>query len=311
MNGTAPALSHHSKVAVIINPIAGGVRPAAARRRVEYATRFIAQHRLDGEVLVTTRPGHARELAQQALARQATLVIAWGGDGTVSEVASALAFSPAVLAVVPSGSGNGLARELGIPRDPHAALGEAIAGEVMVMDAGEIDGRLFFNVAGIGFDARVAERFAAGGAGHRGPARYLTSVVRELFRYDATEYVVSIDGKTSSEWPLLMAIANSRQYGNGALIAPKARIDDGRLDVVIVDDRSPLEALVQAGRLFLGTLEAGTGVSMTPAIAVEVSAEEPILFHLDGEPHIGGSSVVARVRPGALRVVCRSGRGRG
>lgn len=292
-----------SKVAIIINPISGGPRPAAARRRIEYATRFIAQQGLDGDVLVTERPGHAHDLARQALADQVTLVIAWGGDGTVNEVASALAFSPAALAVVPGGSGNGLASELGMSADPHAALAQAVTGEVQSMDAGEIDGHLFFNVAGIGLDARVAQRFAQGGTGHRGPARYVTSVLRELLRYEATEYVLSVDGVTSHVWPLLMAIANSRQYGNGALIAPKARIDDGRLDVVIVDEQSPFETLVHAGRLFLGTLAAGPAVSMTTAVAVEVSADTPVAFHVDGEPRVGGRSVRARVRPSALRVV--------
>src|SRR5262245_20218832 len=103
---------------------------------------------LRAEVFLTERGGHARELATGALERGATVVVAWGGDGTVNEVAAALAFRHAALGVVPSGSGNGLARELGIPTDPAAALTIALAGRLRVIDCGELDGRLFVNVAG-------------------------------------------------------------------------------------------------------------------------------------------------------------------
>ena len=111
------------KVVVIINPISGaGRRRDVARRRAEQAAALIEQRRLNAEVFVTERPGHARELAQAARRRGVTLFVAWGGDGTVNEVGSALVGSDASLAIVPSGSGNGLARELGIPLDPASAF---------------------------------------------------------------------------------------------------------------------------------------------------------------------------------------------
>ena len=103
-----------------------------------------------------------------ALSRGATMCVAWGGDGTVNEVASALAFTPVALAIVPSGSGNGLARELGVPLDAVSALTVAIDGRDRIIDAGEIEGRLFFNIAGLGLDARIAHRFAVNGLARRG-----------------------------------------------------------------------------------------------------------------------------------------------
>ena len=184
---------------------------------------------------MTERPGHARELAAAALARGVSTVLAWGGDGTVNEVASALAFRDAALAIIPSGSGNGLARELGIPLEPAGAFAVAFEGRELVIDAGELDGHLFFNIAGIGLDARVAHGFSAGGLR---PARLCTVLeiaARELFTYNPEVHTIVTDGGSLRERALLIAIANARQYGNGALIAPWARVDDGQLDVVVIE----------------------------------------------------------------------------
>jgi diacylglycerol kinase (ATP) len=292
------------RVAVIINPISGaGRRRDVARRRAELAASLIEQRRLDAEVFVTERQGHARLLAEAALRRGVTLFVAWGGDGTVNEVASALVHSSASLAIVPSGSGNGLARELGIPFDPVAAFDVAVHGRAELMDAGEIDGHLFFNIAGFGLDARVAHRFAETGLERRGFARYLELAARELLTFRPVEYTITTDGSSVRVLPLIVAIANSRQYGNGALIAPNARIDDGKLDVIVVSHRSPLAVLRHARRLFSGTLARVPGVSMTPAVTVNISSATSLVYHVDGEPHTGGRSVNARVRPAALRVM--------
>ena len=290
-------------IAVIINPISGaGRRPDVARQRAERATAFLVGHGVDGEVFVTERAGHARELAMAALGRGVTLCVAWGGDGTVNEVASALAFTPASVAIIPSGSGNGLSREVGIPFDPKMAFDIALGGRDRVIDAGEIEGRLFFNLAGIGLDARVAHRFAATGLARRGFLRYLEIAGNEVFRRSQHDHVITIDGESRRTRVLLVAIANGRQYGNGALIAPQARVDDGVLDVIVVDDRSPWNVLRHAPKLFRGRLADVPGVTMSIATRVEVASSERLMYHVDGEPCEGNSSVSARIRPGALRV---------
>jgi len=145
--------------AIIINPISGGVTPERARQRAELASQIIDTHGDPAEVFVTERRGHARELAKAALARGARLVMAWGGDGTINEVASALAFQEVPLGIVPAGSGNGLARELGVATRPDRAIADALQAEPRPMDLGEVNDRLFVNVAGIGFDAYVAAEF--------------------------------------------------------------------------------------------------------------------------------------------------------
>jgi diacylglycerol kinase (ATP) len=291
-------------VAVIVNPISGtGGRPEIARQRVDRAAAELRRRGIDGSVDMSERPGHARELARDALDRGVRLVLAWGGDGTVNEVASVLAFSNAALGIVPSGSGNGLARELGIPFDPAAAFDVALrAGIDRIIDAGELDGHLFFNIAGIGLDARVALRFAAGGLVRRGFWRYLEIAVGELLTFAPDEHTITVDGASERVRALVIAIANGRQYGNGALIAPHAAPDDGKLDVVTVAQRPLPVTLAQLPRLFDGTVDRVRGVTTRRGETVEITSGRPVVFHVDGEPFAGGALVRATVRPGALRV---------
>ena len=293
-------------VAVIINPISGITgRLGAARTRAEQAAALIAARGLDAQVFVTERQGHARELAEAALTRGVVSVLAWGGDGTVNEVASALAFRDATLGIIPSGSGNGLARELRIPLDPARAFAVALGGRECRIDGGELDRRLFFNIAGIGLDARVAHCFADSFA-RRGLVRYLTIAARELFTFRSSPYAIVTDGAMVRVDALLIAIANARQYGNGALIAPAAALDDGRLDVVVVAGRSPFATILQAPRLFTGQIGRAPGVTSVKAVEVEVTSDHAVPYHVDGEPFVGGLSVRARSRPGALRLVVPS-----
>jgi diacylglycerol kinase (ATP) len=290
-------------VAVIINPISGtGGRLDVARARAEQAAALLVARGVEPDVSLTEHPGHGRQLAELALQRGASTVLAWGGDGTVNDVASVLAFRDAALAVVPSGSGNGLARELRIPFDPAAAIALAFDGRDYVMDAGELDGRLFFNVAGIGLDARVAHEFAAGGLVRRGFLRYLEITARELFTFRPDDHTIVIDGVPMRERTLIIALANARQYGNGALIAPDARIDDGCLDIVVIAHRSPLRAVLQVPRVFLGQIAQVPGVTIHRATHVEITSARPVLYHVDGEPFAGAASISGRIRPRALRV---------
>jgi diacylglycerol kinase (ATP) len=288
-------------IAVIINPISGtGGRVDAARRRAEMAVDLAAARGRRAEVFVTERAGHARELAAGALARGVSLVVAWGGDGTVNEVASTLAFRDAALAVIPSGSGNGLARELGIPFEPPSAFAVAFGGRVRTIDCGELDGRLFFNIAGCGLDALVAHRFA--GRARRGFLRYLEVSAREIGRYRPDDHTILADGQCLRGRALLVAIANARQYGNGALIAPDARLDDGRLDLVIVAHRSWWQTLRHVPKLFSGRIAHVPGVTMVPATEIRLTWPGPVLYHVDGEPFTGGAVLTARAHRAALKV---------
>ncbi len=169
---------------VVINPISGVRAYPGGVAEVELAGRVLRQAGYDTRVTVTLGPGHATEVAGEAATTGTDLVVAWGGDGTMNEVARALAFGPVALAIVPAGSGNGLARDLGVPLEAEAALALAGTGRRRRIDAGEVNGQLFFNVAGVGLDARVAGAFAER-KGRRGLSRYVQVGARELLRYQA------------------------------------------------------------------------------------------------------------------------------
>jgi YegS/Rv2252/BmrU family lipid kinase len=252
-------------------------------------------------VRVTEGPGHALELAREAVAARVALVCAWGGDGTVNEVARAVAGTGTALGIVPAGSGNGLARELGLPREPAAALGVALGRRERVIDVGDAEGHLFVNLAGIGLDAVVAARFNARG-GRRGLGPYVWMGAQELLRYRARPYTIRFGDEVWREEALAVICANARQYGGGAIVAPTARPDDGQLDVVVVAPRPPLLALRDSLHLFRGTLDRAPGVRTRRTPAVEIAAREPILFHVDGEAVAAGPAITVRVRPAVLRV---------
>jgi diacylglycerol kinase (ATP) len=288
---------------IIINPISGGASPREARARAQLALAVVDTHGDPVEVLMTEAVGHARELAKAVVRRGARLVLAWGGDGTINEVVSALAFDDVPLGIVPAGSGNGLARELGVHPRPERAIADALQAVPRAMDLGEIDGRLFANVAGIGFDAHIASRFAT--ATRRGFVGYAGITVRALRSYVPQHYRISIDGVETSHRAILVTIANSAQFGNNARIAPGARVDDGELDLVVVEERSRIATICQVPRLFNGTANRIRGCTIRRIRAVTIESEQPMAYHVDGEPIAGGTRLKARIHPGALMVAVR------
>jgi len=289
-------------VAIIINPLSGGASPSKGRKRAELAADALAKCGEEADIFVTEGRGHARELAAAEAKRGARLVIAWGGDGTINEVASALVFGSTALGIVPSGSGNGLARELTVSRRPEFAIAEALRASPRLIDAGELGGRLFFNLAGLGFDAHVATCFDRDHTGRRGLRTYARLTAREIFRYPAATYC--IDG-TNTDRTLLVTIANSGQFGNGARVAPSARVDDGLLDLVVFQESSRLAAIATIPRFFTGGFDRVRGVTVRRIERVTIAADRPIAFHVDGEPVEGGSVLEGRVHPAALRVAVR------
>jgi YegS/Rv2252/BmrU family lipid kinase len=291
-------------LAVIVNPFSGvGRRSGRAAERLRSVSAMLSARGIEPSVCVTEGPGHARELAMQFVAQGVRTVVAWGGDGTVNEVATALAFTDAHLAIVPAGSGNGLARCLGIPLDAARALGVALGPHHTAIDVGEFAGRRFVNVAGVGLDAAIAHRFAAGGVKRRGLRRYAELTLREMWSYRGQTFTVLAHGETIQVRPLLLTLANGTQFGNGAVIARSAKTDDGLLDLVIATSRAPIVAVLQAPGLFLGGAAALPGVTTRLVSDVTITAPEPVRYHVDGEPGVGGTTVRAIVHPRVLRVM--------
>ena len=291
------------EIVAIVNPLSGaGASTDVAGRRVALLNDQFAAAKIDGAVHLTERRHHARELAQSAIEAGASTVIAWGGDGTINEVGVALAGSGVALGIIPAGSGNGFARELGIPWAPEAAIAIAIGGHARPIDAGEIDGRLFFNIAGVGIDAVIAERFNTLTLGRRGMGPYVRFAVHELIRYRASHYRVVLDGETIVSDALLIAFANGREYGNGIRLAPRARVDDGVLEALIVEDRNPIARLWCGRHLVLGTTDRAHRVFSRSIGSATIESDGEMLYHVDGEIGRARNRIDVRIRPGLLRV---------
>jgi YegS/Rv2252/BmrU family lipid kinase len=265
------------------------------------AREVLARHGLAVEVQVTRARGDARAFSQQARDRGVGLIIAWGGDGTINEVASALVRSDVTLGIVPGGSGNGLARDLGIPLGARPALEVTATGGTRRIDSGRIDDNWFFNVAGVGLDALIA-RYIARPDARRGLAGYARVTLTELPRYRPQTYHIDWPGRSEAHRALFIALANSRQYGNGAQIAPAARLDDGQLDLVVVDAQPLWRIVARIPDLFRGRLQPGHGLSMQKIASAVIRAEHPIAYHADGEPSLGSSALTVTVEPASLAV---------
>jgi YegS/Rv2252/BmrU family lipid kinase len=288
---------------VIINPISGaGADTKVAPRRAEMVEEAARARDAHVSVAFTTRQGHARELGEAAAAASAEAVIVWGGDGTFNETATALIGTRIPLGLVPAGSGNGLAGALGLPRDPRVALALAFDGQARVIDAGRLAGRCFFNVAGIGFDARVASLFNQRGAGARGGWPYFVIGVRQGCTYRALDYDVWLDDEPARHRALLMAFANGREYGLGARIAPGARLDDGLLDAVIVEERGVVKRFWDARHLAKGTPQLAPKVITRHVRRAVIEARGDMEFHVDGEPGTARDRIEVEVIPSALTI---------
>jgi diacylglycerol kinase (ATP) len=291
------------RAVVIVNPLSGrGRHEKEVGAHASLAIEVLGRHGIEAQVRATGGPGDANRFAREAADARADLVVAWGGDGTINETAAGLINRRIPLGIVPAGSGNGLASELCIPFVPADALVVAATGHDFAMDAGQVHDSLFFNIAGIGIDAIISARFAERGLRRRGPLAYLQIGLEELMRRRIERYEICIDDNRVDHYAWLLALANGRQYGNRVCIAPSARLDDGLLELVIVEQQSALAIAMRLPSLFAGRLRAGGGVTMRAVRELSVRADRPIPFHVDGEPRLGPAEVTVRVLPRALLV---------
>lgn len=289
------------KLRFILNPVSG-----RNRRRpwlAPHLKAFIAAHRLDATLVVTTRPGHATELAQAALADGCDRVIAVGGDGTMNEVAQALLNSRAALGLVPCGSGNGLALHLRLPTALDQALALAISPSAVItaIDTGVANGHPFFNAMGCGFDAAISARFNQ--LERRGLAAYARTGFSAFLRRQPQSVVIRAGRRRHALDTLLVTVANSDQYGNHALIAPGARVDDGQLDLVAIPPINFFTALPLIARLFSGQLLGSPAVVHLRSNRFIIERTEPGLIHTDGETHPTRAEVEIVVQPNSLQLL--------
>lgn len=248
----------------------------------------------------TERPGHATELAKQAIEKKYRMVFAVGGDGTVNEVAKGLLHSNIPLGIIPVGSGNGLARHLQIPLNIDRALHLINLEKTMVIDTFTINGRFSTNVSGIGFDGHIAGLF--GQNGKRGLFNYVKLVVSQFSKFKEFEYELIINKEESRNKAFIISCANSSQFGNNAIIAPYASLSDQELDICFVKKMSLIPALSFVIQLFRGTIHKSKHVRIKKANEFELKTQFPIPYHVDGEAAGSSSHFIIKINPASLSV---------
>ena len=287
------------KTRFILNPCSG--HNVGKPSILERTRAFIRDHVPGAELVLTERSRHANDLARQAVADGCKLIVAVGGDGTLNEIASALVGTDATLGLIPCGSGNGLGRHLGIPKPDARAFDTLLNGRVLAIDTGIANGIPFFNVMGLGFDADISQRFNQ--LTRRGLSAYIKTTCRAFFDYRPQTYHIR-NGTASLITPaFIVTVANSDQYGNNCLIAPGARVDDGRLDLTVIKRATLLNTVPLVGRLFTGRIDGSKSVARLQGAHFTIGRAAPGLIHTDGETHETGAIVEIAVRPRSLRIM--------
>ena len=250
------------------------------------------------KIAFTEYAGHA-----ELLAREATedVVVAVGGDGTVNEVARGIVGTDKILGIIPCGSGDGLARHLGLSHNIERAFRTIEEGECKRMDAAEVNDRLFFSVCGVGFDAVVSERFAK--SGKRGLVSYIRQGLKSWLNYAPEKYTIEIDGKELTTEALFITIGNSNQWGNNAKITPLADCCDGVLDITIVEKFGVLELPLLALRLMTGTLHRSRKVRCYKGKSIRITRQSEGTAHADGDWFIAPKVLDIKILPSALKVM--------
>ncbi len=285
------------KALFIINPVSGGKKkdkvPELIQKNLDISL-------FDPTIVFTNNAMHASELALEAVGKY-DYVVAVGGDGTVNEIASSIVGTDTALGIIPFGSGNGLARFLGIPMDTGEAIKTLNKEKVELIDSGKLNGQYFFNMAGMGFDAHISEVFSHDKT--RGFGAYVRSAFHEIANYKSEVYHLEIDGVAYEREAFMLSFANSSQYGNNAHVSPNASVQDGLLDVCIIKP-FPLYRFIEMGlRMFTKTSESSKYVEIIKAKHIVVRRAKSGPVHLDGEPQMLGADAEINVVPGSLKII--------
>lgn len=282
----------------ICNPTAGNGRGEKIGRKTE---QILLEKQIPCRLLMTEKPGHATVLARQAREEGADTVLAIGGDGTAFEMARGLAGSDTALGIIPAGTGNDFIKSIGLPRQPEQALEYILAHEPKKTDVGEVNGELFLNEIGTGFDVSVLDWAAKAKKYCRGILPYLYGVLRTLFRFRAVAITYAVDGgQPVTKEAFVLGAANGRWIGGGIPIAPEAKVDDGLLDLVLVEKIPRRKLPARLIGLMKGRILTFPETRFLRVSQVEFSAEN-MRLNVDGEV-LPVSRVTARALPGRLLV---------
>lgn len=291
-------MTDKKKILFIANPISGTQGKKAI---LQCINKNIDKSKYDYSIVKTLYAGHATEITKQAVKDDIDIVVAIGGDGTINEIGKALIETKTAMAIIPCGSGNGLARHLNIPLDPKNAINIINKGKTNSIDYGKINGRPFFCTCGVGFDAFISLKFAD--SGKRGLLTYLENTLHEILTYKPETYEIENEEGTIKYNALLIACGNASQYGNNAYIAPQASITDGLLDITILEPFTVLDVPSLSFQLFNKTIDQNSRIKTMKAKKIIINRKKPGVIHFDGDPIIEGKRLEVEMFPHGLNII--------
>ena len=289
-------MNNKKEILFIINPVSG----TRKQRKVEQLIPQYLDHNIFNYVIkYTEKPKHGIEIGEKAVGKY-DIVAAIGGDGTVNEVAKGLIKTNTTLAIIPTGSGNGLARHLGIPMGLKDAILRINQLQYKKIDTIKINNYHFLGTAGTGFDAHIGWRFSE--ASKRGFWTYLKITVKEYFNYKEASYTIDVDGNKIKTKALLITFANSNQYGNNVYVSPNSLIDDGFLQIIILKRFPLIYAFEFTYRIFFKKFTQFKFVTELKGKKATIYSPKEEL-HLDGEPFKMDKKIQLEVVPQSLKIL--------
>ena len=290
-------MAEKKKILAVINPISG---TSKKEYFPEIIARCIDSSKFDVTVRFTQHASHATTLTHEAIDNDFYGVIAVGGDGTINEVAAALRDSHTALGIIPCGSGNGLARHLGISLNIDKALDVINKDNISALDYCTANERPFFCTCGVGFDAHVSRKFAE--AKKRGPLSYIQKTLVEYLKYRSQIYSIETADKVITEKAFVIACGNASQYGNNAFITPQASMNDGLIDVTVILPFTPLDTALMGVLLFTRHIDQDTNIQSFRTPELIIHRPSPDIMHIDGEPVMMPADIHIKCHKSGIRI---------
>ncbi len=282
----------------IINPVAG----TRNKRKIPDLIKRHLDPSISYDIRFTKEPVHGTQLTKEYLDRYSPdYIIAVGGDGTANEISLPLVHHKTAMGIIPSGSGNGLSRFLGIPMNTARAIEKINSGKIRKIDVGKVNGRNFLCTAGVGFDAHIGKVFSSGSI--KGFWGYAGHVMKEYLHYRPEQYCVYVNETRVSKKAFLITIANAGQYGNNAYISPQSSIDDGYLDLCTLGEFPKIRAFNLGIRLFNRTMHRSPFFNRVKVRTTRIELAGMIDYHLDGEHLITENFLDISIIPQSLKMI--------